>query len=170
MARRGYTLLLWLLLPWVVLHLLSRSRRQPEYRCHWGERFGRYGARRPAPCIWIHAVSVGETRAAQPLVAALKRWYPDRRILLTHMTPTGRRVGEELFGTTVDQAYLAYDYPHAVGRFLAHWQPAFGVIATHSQHVRYRSARRTWLFQYASGPAMRQVEWASPCGRPVRPK
>lgn len=128
MARRGYTLLLWLLLPWVVLHLLSRSRRQPEYRCHWGERFGRYGARRPAPCIWIHAVSVGETRAAQPLVAALKRWYPDRRILLTHMTPTGRRVGEELFGTTVDQAYLAYDYPHAVGRFLAHWQPAFGVI------------------------------------------
>ncbi|GAB2181305.1 lipid IV(A) 3-deoxy-D-manno-octulosonic acid transferase [Denitratisoma sp. agr-D3] len=129
MPRLLYTLLLWLLLPWILLHLLWRSRLQPEYRQHWGERFGRYPARRQRrPLIWIHAVSVGETRAAQPLVAALRQRYPTHRILLTHMTPTGRETGVALYGDEVDRAYLAYDYPGAVARFLDHWQPDFGLI------------------------------------------
>jgi len=129
MSRWLYTLALWLLLPWVAFHLLWRGRRQPEYRLHWGERFGRYPTSADRrPLIWIHAVSVGETRAAQPLVAALQERYPNHRILLTHMTPTGRATSEAVFGDTVERVYLAYDYPFAVARFLDHFRPTLGLI------------------------------------------
>ncbi|MBI4989423.1 MAG: lipid IV(A) 3-deoxy-D-manno-octulosonic acid transferase [Rhodocyclales bacterium] len=128
MARFFYNLALLLLLPYVGLHLLLRSRRQPEYLAHLGERFGRYGFTGGQPLIWLHAVSVGETRAALPLVAALKERYPGHRILLTHMTPTGRKTSEELLGDDVLRAYLPYDYPFAVRRFLRHFRPAVGVI------------------------------------------
>lgn len=131
MSRRLYTWTVFLLLPWALLHLLLRSRRQPEYRRHWAERFGFY-RRTPspgkAPLIWLHAVSVGETRAAQPLVAALRQRYPNHRILLSHMTPTGRQTGVELFGDKIERCYLPYDTPGAVGRFLEHWQPDFGLV------------------------------------------
>ncbi len=128
MARRIYTLALLLLLPWVLLHLLWRARRQREYLHRWGERFGFYARRPPAPVIWLHAVSVGETRAAQPLIALLRQRWPEYRILFTHMTPTGRRTGEEIFGDTVERVYLPYDYPWAVRRFLGHFRPALGII------------------------------------------
>lgn len=128
MNRALYTLALWLLLPWGVLHLLWRARRQREYLRHWGERFGSYAPAGAAPVIWIHAVSVGETRAVQPLVAALRERYPDHRILLTHMTPTGRQTSEALFGDRVERIYLPYDYPFAVRRFLAHYRPRFGLV------------------------------------------
>jgi len=132
-ARFFYNLALLALLPYVWLHLVLRSRKQPEYLEHLGERFGRYPSPRPSPqggerVIWLHAVSVGETRAAAPIVAALKARYPDHRILLTHMTPTGRRTSEELFGDGVERAYLPYDYPCAVRRFLRHFRPRVGVI------------------------------------------
>lgn len=123
-----YTLALRLLLPWGLLHLLWRARRQPEYLRHWGERFGFYSNAPAVPLIWIHAVSVGETRAAQPLVAALKVRYPNHRILLTHMTPTGRQTSEALFGDGVERIYLPYDYPGAVRRFLDHYRPSLGLI------------------------------------------
>lgn len=128
MTRRLYTLALYLLLPWALLHLLWRSRRQKEYLDHWGERFGYYHSKPGQPMIWIHAVSVGETRAAQPLVKALREKYPTHRILLTQMTPTGRRTGVELFGDSVERIYLVYDFPGAVKRFLDHWRPEFGLI------------------------------------------
>ena len=128
MARFLYNLALLALLPYVWLHLFLRSRKQPEYLEHLGERFGRYAAAPLQPLIWLHAVSVGETRAAAPIVAALKARHPGHRILLTHMTPTGRRASEELFGDGVERVYLPYDYPFAVQRFLAHFRPAVGVI------------------------------------------
>jgi len=150
MARFLYNLALLFLLPYVGLHLLLRSRRQPEYLRHVGERFGRYPSPQPSPrrgegadllpspasgrgaggegLIWLHAVSVGETRAAAPIVAALKARHPGHRILLTHMTPTGRRASEDLFGDGVERAYLPYDYPCAVRRFLRHFRPAIGVV------------------------------------------
>lgn len=128
MARFGYTLLLVALLPWALLHLVLRSRRQPAYLEHWGERFGHFAAPAGQPVIWIHAVSVGETRAAQPLVAALRKRYPDHRLLFTHMTPTGRETSTALFGDTVDRVYLPYDTPWAVARFLGHFRPMFGLI------------------------------------------
>ncbi|MEZ5616498.1 MAG: lipid IV(A) 3-deoxy-D-manno-octulosonic acid transferase [Rhodocyclaceae bacterium] len=128
MARFVYNLALFALLPYVWLHLWLRSRKQPEYLEHVGERFGRYGGSTGGALIWLHAVSVGETRAAAPVVAALKARYPGHRILLTHMTPTGRRTSEELFGDGVERVYLPYDYAFAVRRFLARFRPAVGVI------------------------------------------
>jgi 3-deoxy-D-manno-octulosonic-acid transferase len=129
MARLLYILVVHALLPWAVLHLLWRARRQPDYLRHWGERFGAYPRTRPAaPVIWLHAVSVGETRAAQPLIAALRARYPDHRILLTHMTPTGRATSEALFGDAVERVYLPYDTPWAMRRFLRHFRPTLGLI------------------------------------------
>ena len=132
MARFLYTLAAIALLPWAALHLLWRARRQPEYLRHWAERFGFFGAtggRDPTrPTIWLHAVSVGETRAAQPLVAALRLRYPAHHILLTHMTPTGRATSEALFGDSVERIYLPYDTPWAMRGFLRHYRPQFGLI------------------------------------------
>ncbi|MBZ0096243.1 MAG: lipid IV(A) 3-deoxy-D-manno-octulosonic acid transferase [Sulfuricella sp.] len=126
--RRLYTLLLVLLLPYMLFHLLWRSRRQPEYLRHIGERFGFYHGKPAFPLIWLHAVSVGETRAAVPLVAQLQARYPGHRILLTHMTPTGRETGRQLFGDQVLQCYLPYDFPFAAKRFLRHFKPEIGLL------------------------------------------
>jgi 3-deoxy-D-manno-octulosonic-acid transferase len=125
----------WLLaLPLVALYLLWRSLRQGEYRQHWGERFlGHAPAQAPTgvPRIWVHAVSVGETRAAQPLVEQLARAHPDARFVLTHMTPTGRAAGGDLvraFPGRIAQRYLPYDLPFAVARFLGETRPDIGVL------------------------------------------
>ena len=126
--RRLYTLAVYLLLPWALLRLLWRARRQPGYLRHVAERFGYYTAMPEAPLIWVHAVSVGETRAAEPLVRALQVKYPQHHILVTHMTPTGRETGEMLFGGRVARCYLPYDYPGAVARFLDHFRPVAGIV------------------------------------------
>lgn len=131
MNRFLYTLALWLLLPFIPLKLLWRSMRQPEYLRHVGERFGFYASDfslSPSQIIWLHCVSVGETRAAVPLVKALQQQYPDKRILLTHGTPTGRATSEQLFGDSVLRCYLPYDLPFAVKRFLRHFQPCVGLL------------------------------------------
>ncbi len=127
-ARLFYTLTLWLLLPYVFFHLLWRARKQPEYLQHIGERFGFYKARPAGPLIWLHTVSVGETRAAATLVRQLRQRHPGHRILLTHATPTGRAAGEQLYGDDVLRVYLPYDYPFAVRRFLRHFRPQVGVL------------------------------------------
>ncbi len=100
--RALYTLLWYLALPLLPLRLWWRGRREPGYREHIGERFGRYrddaraGAR---PVLWVHAVSLGETRAARAARrAAAARAYPEATVLLTHMTATGRAAGRALFG------------------------------------------------------------------------
>jgi 3-deoxy-D-manno-octulosonic-acid transferase len=128
MPRRLYSALLWAALPFVLLRLLWRARRQSGYLQHLSERFGRYTQRPAAPLIWLHAVSVGETRAAAPVVKALRASYPQHAILLTHATPTGRRASEELFGDDVIRAYLPFDLQFAVVRFLRHFQPALGIV------------------------------------------
>jgi 3-deoxy-D-manno-octulosonic-acid transferase len=131
MARFVYSLLFYLAQPLVWIRLLWRSRKQPEYRRHLGERYGFH--RRPAPTelLWLHAVSVGETRAAEPLIKALLEAYPDHSLLLTHMTPTGRATGAELiakYGERLIQAYLPYDLPDACARFLDHFKPRLGLL------------------------------------------
>jgi 3-deoxy-D-manno-octulosonic-acid transferase len=129
MPRLIYTLLVLALLPWAVVHLLWRSSRQPEYLRHWDERFARYAAPpNDVPTIWLHAVSVGETRAAQPLVSALRQRFPDHRILFTHMTPTGRATSQSLYGDSVSRIYLPYDTPWAMRRFLRRFRPRLGLI------------------------------------------
>ena len=126
--RSLYTLGLWVLLPYVIFHLLWRARKQPEYLRHVGERFGFYPTQGNKPIIWLHTVSVGETRAAATLVQRLQADYPDYQVLLTHTTPTGRAASEQLYGDTVMRVYLPYDYPFAVRRFLRHFQPEIGVL------------------------------------------
>lgn len=128
MNRALYSLVTALLLPWALLHLWLRARRQPEYLQHVGERFAHYPTDQDSrPLIWIHAVSVGETRAAETLIGALTQRYPTHRILLTHMTPTGRATHSPLLDSC-ERRYLPYDTPWAVRRFLAHYRPALGLI------------------------------------------
>lgn len=128
LARLAYTCLLYLFLPFLPLRLLLRGRKQPAYLEHWRERFGYFPIRPDKPVIWLHTVSVGETRAAVPLVQQLLARYPNHQILLTHMTPTGRETSEKLFGDTVLRCYLPYDYPFAVQRFLKRFRPAIGLL------------------------------------------
>ena len=128
LMRFLYTLLLYLLLPVVLLRLAWRARRQRGYLEHVAERFGAYTQKTDGPFLWVHAVSVGETRAAEPLIEALRMRYPQHRILLTHMTPTGRETGQALFGENVSRCYLPYDYPGAVARFLEHFRPRAGIL------------------------------------------
>ncbi|MCU0949552.1 MAG: lipid IV(A) 3-deoxy-D-manno-octulosonic acid transferase [Burkholderiaceae bacterium] len=132
-ARLAYTLVWLVALPLVALYLLWRSLRQREYRDHWSERFGGRGATPPGagPVVWLHAVSVGETRAAQPLIEALMQQRADLRVVLTHMTPTGRAVGAALAARwpgRLVQRYLPYELPWALARFLREVRPAVGVI------------------------------------------
>lgn len=81
--------------------------------------------------VWVHAVSLGETRAAQPLLRALlDRGLP---VLLTHTTATGRAEGARLFAAELAsgqlaQAWMPYDFPGSARRFLAHWRPRCGVL------------------------------------------
>ncbi|MCM5572364.1 3-deoxy-D-manno-octulosonic acid transferase [Burkholderiaceae bacterium FT117] len=139
LARGLYSLAWWLAAPLALGYLFWRARRQPDYRRRIGERFGGHARRADdAPLIWVHAVSVGETRAAQPLVRALLERYPGHRLLLTHMTPTGVDTGRELFGALmqgdagapprIEQVLLPYDIPFAIRRFLRAWRPRAGIV------------------------------------------
>lgn len=129
-----YSLIWWLILPLVLFRLYWRGRKEPGYREHIPERLGFFPAIHPA-CrrIWVHAVSVGETRAAEPLIKTLMTRYPDCEILLTHMTPTGRETGHELFrnekksGRLV-QAYLPYDTNTMMRRFIRHYRPCLCIL------------------------------------------
>ncbi len=128
MIRALYSLALYLLLPWALLHLVIRARRQPAYLAHVAERFGIFPTTMPTRVIWIHAVSVGETRAAEPLIKALQVSHPEHRILLSHGTPTGRETGVELFGDRVERCYLPYDFNWAARRFLRRFRPVVGIV------------------------------------------
>jgi 3-deoxy-D-manno-octulosonic-acid transferase len=128
LSRVLYSLLLYLLLPWALLHLVWRARKQPAYLEHVGERFGFFPNTMPSRVIWIHAVSVGETRAAEPLIKALQACHPEHRILLTHGTPTGRQAGVDLYGERVERCYLPYDFAWASQRFLRRFRPVVGIF------------------------------------------
>ncbi|QID16965.1 3-deoxy-D-manno-octulosonic acid transferase [Nitrogeniibacter mangrovi] len=129
--RRLYSALWFLSLPLVVMRLWWKGRRQPAYRRHLAERFGRYAQPRTDRCVWIHAVSVGETRAAQPLVRALRGHDPALHILFTHMTPTGRETAQALYADADDRihsVYLPYDLGYLHARFLRHFRPLAGIV------------------------------------------
>lgn len=128
MIRAFYALAWFVATPIVLLRLAWRGRRQRGYLENVGERFGRYRGGARGPYVWIHAVSVGETRAAVPLVEALRGRYPGHRFLVTHMTPTGLATSREVFGDSVERAWLPYDLRFAVRRFLARYRPVVGVI------------------------------------------
>ncbi|PRC92434.1 lipid IV(A) 3-deoxy-D-manno-octulosonic acid transferase [Solimicrobium silvestre] len=130
-----YTFVWILALPLVLARLFWRGRLEPGYRQHIAERFGFYSAasKPKQAVIWVHAVSVGETRAAEPLIKQLMQAYPQHRILLSHMTPTGRATGallfaNELSNNTVQQCFLPYDIPYLVRRLLTHFKPTICIL------------------------------------------
>lgn len=130
MPRSLYALAGTLLLPFLLLKIWWRGRAEPGYRLAWRERLGFYGKEAPptAPLIWVHAVSLGETHAARPLIDGLLAAFPEARILLTHLTATGREAGQKLCGDRVEQAWLPWDTPAASRRFLAHFRPLAGIL------------------------------------------
>ena len=128
LARIAYSSLLRLLLPAYLLRLWWRGRVEPPYRHALGERFGFYRSRRSAGWVWVHAVSLGETRAAAALIAALREARPGMRLLLTNGTATGHEAGAELLRDGDVQTWLPYDTPGATRRFFAHFDPAIGVL------------------------------------------
>ena len=118
------------LLPLVLLRLWWRGRKDPGYRQAIAERFG-FGLHLRPGAIWIHAVSVGETRAAQPLIEAYLQ--EGKSILLTCMTPNGRRTGAAIFADAIaqgrlQQVYLPYDLCWSVERFLKAAKPTLGLF------------------------------------------
>ncbi|MCE9658349.1 MAG: 3-deoxy-D-manno-octulosonic acid transferase [Burkholderiales bacterium] len=127
-ARAAYSMLLRIGLPLYLLRVRWRGRSEPLYSTAIGERIGRYRDAATAGALWIHAVSLGETRAAAPLIAALRQTRPELRLLLTHGTATGRAAGQGLLRAGDLQAWLPWDTPGAVRRFLDHFAPAAGVL------------------------------------------
>ena len=127
-----YSLLLRMLQPVYALRLHWRGRVEPLYRERIAERFGFYAEPPSSGWLWLHAVSLGETRAAAALVDALRERLPGMRLLLTHGTATGRAAGAELLhdvdGQGDRQTWLPFDTPSSTTRFLAQFRPAVGVL------------------------------------------
>jgi 3-deoxy-D-manno-octulosonic-acid transferase len=129
LSRALYTLAWRVVAPLAPLRLWWRGRREPGYRERIAERYGRYDAPAPAgEVVWIHAVSLGETRAVVPLAGRILAERPNCTIVLTAMTATGREAGRALSGPRVVQAWLPYDLPGAMRRFLGHFRPAAGLL------------------------------------------
>ena len=131
MMRWLYSCLMWLAQPLLKAKLRRRSVQEPGYGHAIDERFGHYSgllAAHSGPTVWIHAVSLGETRAAAVLVAALRKQSPTMRLLLTHGTATGRAEGVKLLAPHDLQAWQPWDTPGAVQRFLQHFNPDLGVL------------------------------------------
>ncbi|MBT9477655.1 3-deoxy-D-manno-octulosonic acid transferase [Polaromonas sp.] len=130
LALRFYSLLMWLGQPLLRRKLARRGLQEPGYLDAVDERFGRY--RQPAEAVsglvWVHAVSLGETRTAAMLLQALRAQHPGLRLLLTHGTATGRAEGATLMLPGDVQVWQPWDSPTAVARFLDHFKPRLGLL------------------------------------------
>jgi len=127
MPRFLYSLIFTLCLPLILARLLYRAWRAPAYARRWPERFALGGELR-AGGIWVHAVSVGESIAAAPMVRELLKRHPQLPITITCMTPTGSQQIRQLFGDQVGHAYLPYDLPWLQRRLIRRLQPRIAII------------------------------------------
>ncbi len=126
--RLLYTLAMFLATPLLVLRLLARGLRSRPYQWRWPERFGFFKAPGIRGSLWVHAVSVGEVNAAEPLIKALQRDYPEAPVVITTVTPTGTARVQQLFGDSVFHVFLPYDLPFAVRRFMNRIRPRLALI------------------------------------------
>lgn len=123
-----YCAVVWLIQPLVRRKLLRRARQEPEYGRRIEERFGRYSGAPSAGWWWVHAVSLGETRAAAPLIAQLRSLQPGMQLLLTHSTASGWAAGGAVLAPGDRQVWFPWDTPAAVDSFLAHFKPRVGLL------------------------------------------
>jgi 3-deoxy-D-manno-octulosonic-acid transferase len=171
MIRGVYTLLFYLLVPLVLLRLMWRGLRAPAYRRRWSERFGFCPGAGARSSIWVHAVSVGETQAALPLVRDLLRRYPEHALVLTTTTPTGSRRAREALGERVVHSYLPYDLPPVLRRFLNRARPVLLVVMeTELWPNLYRACRRRRIPLVVANArlsqrSMKRYRWLSPLVR-----
>jgi 3-deoxy-D-manno-octulosonic-acid transferase len=128
LIRIAYSAIFYLLTPFILLRLLWRGIKAPDYRLRWRERFACYGSSFPQGVIWFHAVSVGEAEAVFPLVRRLQQQFPLAKLLVTTTTPTGSARVRAVLGQTVEHVYLPYDTPTAVRRFMRCFKPVLAVI------------------------------------------
>jgi len=126
--RFFYTLLFYLLVPFVLLRLYWRGFKAPEYRKRWQQRLAIYNKKYPTQVIWIHAVSVGEAEAVFPLIKQLQKQYPADTILVTTTTPTGSARVQAVLADTVIHVYLPYDLPCVISRFENTFKPKIAII------------------------------------------
>ncbi len=127
--RHLYNAILYLYFPFILLSLYIKGKKFPEYRKRIHERFVFYkNPNIKKKTIWVHAVSLGETIAAQPLVKKLTEDYPDHTIVVTATTPTGSSKAQQAFGDTIFHRYAPYDYPLAIQRFLKYTKPELIII------------------------------------------
>jgi 3-deoxy-D-manno-octulosonic-acid transferase len=127
-VRALYTALLYLLAPLVLIRLVWRGLRSPEYLHCWSERFGAIHPAVGERVIWVHAVSVGEVQAAESMIRALLDLYPEYSILMTTVTATGAAHVTELFGGEVAHVYAPYDLPDVVSRFIDRVRPRLAIV------------------------------------------
>lgn len=126
--RALYSLLLYLATPAALAYLALRGLKERAYLGRWRERFGFFPPPRQPGGIWIHAASLGEVNAAEPLIRAIADAWPDRALYLTTFTPTGSARVRERFGDGVFHVYVPLDLPGAVRRFLERLRPGLAVI------------------------------------------
>jgi 3-deoxy-D-manno-octulosonic-acid transferase len=128
-VKRWWSFAVYLLLPYAIVSLVWRGFRYRAYWSRWSERFGFVGEIQSRRVIWVHAVSVGEVRSAAALIEAIRSRLPRHQVVVTTMTPTGAEQVAAQFGQQVTHAYVPYDFPDAVGRFLDRVRPELAVIA-----------------------------------------
>ncbi|ABR74049.1 3-deoxy-D-manno-octulosonic acid transferase [Actinobacillus succinogenes] len=182
--RHFYTLLMYLLQPFVLLFMLIRSLKAPEYRRRFGERYGLYRNLTPpqAQGVLVHAASVGEVIAATPLIRRIQADYPELAVTVTTMTPTGSERVKTAFGESVAHVYLPYDLPDAVTRFIAFIRPKLCIVIEtelwpnliHGLYRRHipcvianarlsaRSARRYGKFKHSLQEMLNEIELIAP--------
>ena len=119
---------LWTIAPPVLRYYLrKRAKKNSDYSLYWDERFGVPYDNPVKNAIWIHAVSVGETRAAMPLIDTLQKRLPETSFLITQTTPTGRKTAQQLFAN-VQCRYLPYDNPKYIKQFLDEHAPKIAIF------------------------------------------
>jgi len=126
--RTLYNFLFYICIPFLLLRLLWRSLRAKAYRERWRERFGYVPKPKSSQVIWVHAVSLGETNAAIPIIKAIQQKYPQYSIYVTNMTPTGSARAANAFGDRITNSYIPYDLPCATRRFFKRVNPKLAII------------------------------------------
>jgi len=128
MVRLVYSILIGICIPFVLARLWLRGLKAKEYRTRRLERLGFFNAPVHQQHIWVHAVSVGELLAAEPIIRSLQTRFPNKNIVVTTMTPTSSAMVEKLFGDSVFHVYAPYDFPLFIGAFLKRIRPELLVI------------------------------------------